>query len=84
MKTRAEPSQIGRILESGKYHVNQARIGLESRSSPAGAYWEYMVAYQIVVEALPGHRDYYDKIDRNRGQLHRDFNQLAKVHVLKE
>jgi ubiquitin carboxyl-terminal hydrolase 8 len=46
--------------------------------SPAGAYWEYIVAYQIVAELIPTHRDYYDKISGSRSQIHRDFNDLMK------
>lgn len=45
---------------------------------PAGAYWEYMVAYQIVVDLIPSHREYYDKINGSRSQAHRDFNELMR------
>jgi ubiquitin carboxyl-terminal hydrolase 8 len=47
-------------------------------ASVAAAYWEYLVAYQIVVDLIPRHRDYYDKISNSRSQTHRDFNELLK------
>lgn len=52
---------------------------LNNRSPPAGAYWEYLVAYQLVADAIPNHRDYYDRIEASRSQMHRDFVQLTKV-----
>jgi ubiquitin carboxyl-terminal hydrolase 8 len=36
------------------------------------------VAYQIVVDAIPRHPDYYDKIDQSRSQLHREYKELLK------
>jgi ubiquitin carboxyl-terminal hydrolase 8 len=45
---------------------------------PAGAYWEYMVAYEIVVNIIPTHRDYYDKITSGRSGAHREFKDLAQ------
>lgn len=62
----------------GKYHLSQAKIMLNNRSPVAGAYWEYLVAYSVVADAIPRHREYYDKIEVSRGQMHRDFSQLAK------
>lgn len=46
--------------------------------SPAGAYWEYLVAYQIVAVLIPQHGDYHDKIAGSRSQTHRDYNALLK------
>jgi ubiquitin carboxyl-terminal hydrolase 8 len=75
----ADSSQVRHILEVGKYHWNQAQVQAANRSaSPASAYWEYLVAYQLVADVLPRHKDYYDKIDQSRSQMHRDFVQLAK------
>lgn len=72
-------------MEAGKYHWGQAQLQLGNRSSsPAGAYWDFLVAYQIVAEVLPSHRDYYDKVDQNRGQMHRDFRQLTKEVISSE
>jgi ubiquitin carboxyl-terminal hydrolase 8 len=51
---------------------------LDNRSPLAGAYWEYMVAYQIIVDLIPRHRDYHDKLAVSRSQTHRDFNDLAR------
>jgi ubiquitin carboxyl-terminal hydrolase 8 len=45
---------------------------------PAGAYWEYMVAYELVANIIPTHRDYYDKINGSRSGAHREFNDLVK------
>jgi ubiquitin carboxyl-terminal hydrolase 8 len=76
-KARAKHIQIRRVLDNGKYHFSQAILQLNSRS-PAGAYWEYLVAYHIVADVIPGHPEYYDRIDRSRGQMHRDFAELVK------
>ncbi|KAI4606876.1 hypothetical protein J4E81_010038 [Alternaria sp. BMP 2799] len=65
------------LLERARGHFNSAKNMLNNRS-PAGAYWEYIVAYQIVAELIPTHRDYYDKINGSRSQIHRDFNELMK------
>lgn len=51
---------------------------LNSRAPKAGAYWEYLVAYQIVVDLIPHHRDYYDQVDSSRSQVHRDFRTLLR------
>ncbi|KAL1610632.1 ubiquitin-specific protease doa4 [Paraconiothyrium brasiliense] len=69
---------IGHLLEQAKYHMSQAITSLKGRQSPAAAFWEYLVAYKIVVEVIPRHRDYIDRVETTRGQLHRDFNQVLK------
>ncbi len=51
---------------------------VSNRSPVAAAYWEYIVAYQIVVDVIPRHRDYYEKIENSRSQTHRDFRELLK------
>ena len=51
---------------------------LGNRSPVAGAYWEYLVAYQIVAVLIPQHGDYHDKIAGSRSQTHRDYNALLK------
>lgn len=51
---------------------------LGNRSPVAGAYWEYLVAYQIVAVLIPQHADYHDKIASSRSQTHRDYNTLLK------
>tara|TARA_R110002003_G_scaffold3_13_gene72 strand:+ start:22231 stop:24345 length:2115 start_codon:yes stop_codon:yes gene_type:complete len=51
---------------------------LTSRGPIAGAYWEYLVAFQIAVDLIPRHPDYYEKIDGTRNQVHRDFKELVK------
>lgn len=51
---------------------------LGNRSPVAGAYWEYLVAYQIVAVLIPQHGDYHDKIASSRNQTHRDYNTLLK------
>ncbi|KAL6172964.1 ubiquitin-specific protease doa4 [Exserohilum turcicum] len=68
---------IRHLLEAARTHFNSAKTMLNDRI-PAGAYWEYMVAYQIVVDLIPAHRDYYDKINASRSQAYRDFNDLVK------
>lgn len=65
------------LLDQGKNHFNSAKMMLGTRS-PAGAYWEYLIAYQIVVDLIPRHADYYEKIDTSRNQMHRDFKELLK------
>ncbi|KAH4070288.1 hypothetical protein HBH98_188040 [Parastagonospora nodorum] len=69
---------IKHLLEQGRKHFNGAKILLSSRSPIAGAYWEYLVAYQILVELIPRHRDYYDQIESSRSQTHREFRDLVK------
>ena len=60
--------------------MNQAMTSVNTRMSPAAAaFWDYLVASQLVVEVIPGHVDYVDRIETNRGHLHREFNQLAKA-----
>lgn len=51
---------------------------LNNRGPIAGAYWEYLVAYQIIVDLIPRHRDYYDQVEGSRSQTHRDFRELLK------
>jgi ubiquitin carboxyl-terminal hydrolase 8 len=69
---------IKHLLEQGRQHFNGAKLMLNNRSPLAGAYWEYLVAYQIVVDLIPRHRDYYEKIEGSRNQTHRDFRELVK------
>jgi ubiquitin carboxyl-terminal hydrolase 8 len=69
---------IKHLLEQGRRHFNGAKLMLSNRSPIAGAYWEYLVAYQIIVELIPRHRDYYDQIAGSRSQTHRDFGELVK------
>ncbi|KAF1829158.1 cysteine proteinase [Decorospora gaudefroyi] len=68
---------IRHLLDQAQAHFTSAKTMLNNRA-PAGAYWEYMVAYQIIVDLIPAHRDYYDKINGSRSQTHRDFTQLLK------
>ncbi|KAF1850295.1 cysteine proteinase [Cucurbitaria berberidis CBS 394.84] len=65
------------LLEQCKIHFQSAKLMVAQRT-PAGAYWEYLVAYQIVVDLIPRHRDYYDKVENSRSQVHRDFKELLK------
>lgn len=67
------------MFETGKGHYHNATSRLGSRDPPAAAYWEYLVAYFIVVEAIPAHRDFHDKINTSRSQLHREYFQLVKA-----
>lgn len=68
-------------MEGAKHRFTNAKLRLESRNSLAAAYWEYLVAYQLIVDAIPRHRDYYDKIVQSRSQLHRDYKLLIKVKL---
>ena len=77
------PSQIGRVLESARHHFIEAKSLLNNRSPLPGAYWAYLVAYELVVVEIPKHRDYHDKISAARGQMYHDFSQLLKVHISK-
>jgi ubiquitin carboxyl-terminal hydrolase 8 len=70
--------QIKHLLEQGRIHFNGAKVMLNNRSPKAGAYWEYLVAYQIIVDLIPRHRDYYDQVEGSRSQTHRDFRELLK------
>ncbi|KAF2732497.1 cysteine proteinase [Polyplosphaeria fusca] len=69
---------IARLLEVGRSHFTKASIRVSSRGGLAATYWDYMVAYLIVVEAIPRHRDYYDRIKNSRSGLHRDYKELSK------
>ncbi|KAK7185756.1 hypothetical protein DPSP01_004339 [Paraphaeosphaeria sporulosa] len=69
---------IGHLLEQARYHMTQAVTSIQGRQSPAAAFWEYLVAYKLVVDVIPRHRDYLDRVETARGQLHRDFNQVLK------
>ncbi|KAF1911973.1 hypothetical protein BDU57DRAFT_523250 [Ampelomyces quisqualis] len=67
---------IKHLLAQGRHHLDTSKLMLNSRSPKAGAYWEYLVAYHIVVELIPRHRDYYDQVRGSRSQTHRDFGAL--------
>jgi ubiquitin carboxyl-terminal hydrolase 8 len=73
----ANHPQIRHILEQARGHFVSAKTMLNNRV-PAGAYWEYMVAYELVVNMIPTHRDYLDKIKGGRSQSYREFNDLVK------
>jgi hypothetical protein len=47
-----------------------------SRAPIAGAYWEYLVAFQIVADLIPRHRDYYEKIEGSRSPAHYEWKAL--------
>lgn len=51
---------------------------LGNRSPIAGAYWEYLVAYQIVADLIPRHPEYYEKMKGSRSQARQDFQDLLK------
>ncbi|KAF2269626.1 cysteine proteinase [Lojkania enalia] len=68
---------IGRLLHAGRTHYNNAKWRVSTRQG-AAAYWEYLVAYHIVVEALPRHPDYYDRIEVSRSEMHREYRDLQK------
>ena len=83
LQNRTERIQIGHLLEQAKYHMSQASASINGRhASPAAAFWEYLVAYKLVAEAIPAHKDYIDRVETTRGQLHRDFNQVLKVRFV--
>ena len=69
---------IRHLLDLGKLRFNSAKAMISNRTSPAAAYWEYIVAYQLVVDVIPRHRDYYEKIENSRSQTHRDFRDLLR------
>ncbi|KAF2192991.1 ubiquitin carboxyl-terminal hydrolase 2 [Zopfia rhizophila CBS 207.26] len=69
---------IGRLLELGHVHFSNAKMRLETRQAPAGAYWDYVVAYEILVNAIPRHPDFRDRIETSRGHLHRQFKDLRQ------
>jgi ubiquitin carboxyl-terminal hydrolase 8 len=46
--------------------------------APVAAYWEYLVAFTLVVDTIPRHREFYDKVEGSRSQAHRDFGDLVK------
>ena len=56
-------------------------MSINSRQSPAAAFWEYLVAFKLVAEIIPSHRDYIDRVETNRGGLHRDFTYVRKVGI---
>ncbi|KAH7397278.1 ubiquitin carboxyl-terminal hydrolase 2 [Pyrenochaeta sp. MPI-SDFR-AT-0127] len=66
------------LLDQGRTHFSSAKGLLANRSPMAGAYWAYLVAYQIVVDLIPRHPDYYERIENSRSQTHRDFRMLLK------
>jgi ubiquitin carboxyl-terminal hydrolase 8 len=69
------------LFETGRTHFNDAKARLDSRDPPAAAYWDFLVAYQIVVIAIPAHREYYDRIAQSRSGLYRDYNHLLKARA---
>jgi ubiquitin carboxyl-terminal hydrolase 8 len=73
----ANQAQIRHLLEQARGHFRSAKTMLNNRI-PAGAYWEYMVAYEIVASIIPTHRDYLDKIRGSRSGAHREFNELVQ------
>jgi ubiquitin carboxyl-terminal hydrolase 8 len=74
----ANSAQIKHLLDQARQHFSSAKVMLANRSPVAGAYWEYLVAYQIVAVLIPQHGDYHDKIAGSRNQTHRDYNTLLK------
>lgn len=74
----ADFAQIKHLLQLGRNHFNSAKGLLSNRSPIAGAYWAYIVAYQIVVDLIPRHPDYYERIENSRSQTHREFRDLVK------
>ncbi|KAL6709979.1 ubiquitin-specific protease doa4 [Coniothyrium glycines] len=70
---------IKHLLEQGRSSYISAKSMLGNRgASIAAAYWEYLVACQIVIDLIPRHRDFHDKVSSSRSQTHRDFNELLK------
>jgi ubiquitin carboxyl-terminal hydrolase 8 len=69
---------IKHLLDQCRQRFNGAKAMLNNRTPIAGAYWEYLVAFQIIVDLIPRHRDYYDQIEGTRNQTHRDFRELLK------
>jgi ubiquitin carboxyl-terminal hydrolase 8 len=72
---------IRRILEEAKQIFSTAKGTLSTRKNLAAAYWAFLVAYTLVVEAIPSHREYIDKIAQSRSQMHRDYRQLSSVRI---
>ncbi|KAL5117314.1 ubiquitin-specific protease doa4 [Pleosporales sp. CAS-2024a] len=68
---------IRHLVDAARTHFQAALLMLATRSPPAGAYWEYLVAYQIVVDLVPRHRDYLDHMQR-RSHAHAAFRALLK------
>lgn len=63
--------------------MSQAVTSIQGRQTPAAAaFWEYLVAYKLVVDVIPRHKDYLDRVETTRGQLHRDFNNVLKVRLV--
>ncbi|KAF2009568.1 cysteine proteinase [Aaosphaeria arxii CBS 175.79] len=69
---------IARLVELARQHFHNAKLRSNGREGFPATYWEYLMAYELVVEAVPGHRDYYDKINNSRGQLSRDYKDLVR------
>jgi ubiquitin carboxyl-terminal hydrolase 8 len=75
----ANTYQIRRLLDSSKKCLLEAKAAADNRgTNPAAAYWSYLVAYTLVADAIPNHRDYYDKINQSRSGLHREWKELRK------
>jgi ubiquitin carboxyl-terminal hydrolase 8 len=75
----ANTYQIRRLLDSSKKCLLEAKAAADNRGrNPAAAYWSYLVAYTLVADAIPNHRDYYDKINQSRSGLHREWKELNK------
>ncbi|KAH7119610.1 hypothetical protein B0J11DRAFT_551769 [Dendryphion nanum] len=69
---------IARLVEQGKMHLANAKARSNGRKGLAATYWEYIVAYELIVDAIPNHHDFHDRINNSRSQLQRDWKDLAK------
>lgn len=69
---------ILRLVGHAKHYFQLAMADLDARKNLAAAYWEYTVAYLLVHDAIPTHKDYIDRIDTSRSQLQRDYRELFK------
>lgn len=70
---------IQSLMTLGRKHLQGAKTALDRRGDgPAAAYWDYLVAYEIVVNSMPRHPDYYDRITTSRSHMHREYNELLK------
>jgi len=69
--------QIGHLVEEAQKLLRLAKILLEGER-PDRAYLDYLIAFEIIVNRIPRHRDYVD-LQENRGEKHRQNRELVKV-----
>ncbi|KAF2201909.1 cysteine proteinase [Delitschia confertaspora ATCC 74209] len=73
---------IPHLLREARSSFNAARLMMQGRKGQDRAYRDYLIAFELAVEAIPRSRDFVDRIQTSRGDLNRDYMLLVKeIHA---